>query len=94
MSASPAVVLHSLLSEITHPLAVGRDDYRSLRQSIVDMVLATEMKQHFEHLSKFINSINKSVLKYDTDSGGPEVGAYRDAWSPGCPLSVLVVGQL
>ena len=58
------------------------------------MVLATEMKQHFEHLSKFINSINKSVLKYDTDSGGPEVGVYRVAWFPGCPLSVLVFGQL
>ena len=55
-------------------VAAHRDDYRSLRQSIVDMVLATEMKQHFEHLSKFINSINKSVLKYDTDTGGAEVG--------------------
>ncbi|KAK7492620.1 hypothetical protein BaRGS_00016099 [Batillaria attramentaria] len=44
---------------------LSREDYQSLRQSIVDMVLATEMKQHFEHLSKFTNSINKSVLKCD-----------------------------
>ncbi|KAL8618682.1 hypothetical protein ACOMHN_048858 [Nucella lapillus] len=54
---------------------LSRDDYRSLRLSIVDMVLATEMKQHFEHLSKFLNSINKSVLKLDTDTSGPETSA-------------------
>ncbi|XP_046839140.1 high affinity cAMP-specific and IBMX-insensitive 3',5'-cyclic phosphodiesterase 8A-like isoform X2 [Xenia sp. Carnegie-2017] len=35
------------------------DDYRALRQSIIDMVMATEMTRHFEHLSKFVNSINK-----------------------------------
>lgn len=29
--------------------------YREVRQSIVDMVLATEMTKHFEHLSKFVN---------------------------------------
>jgi hypothetical protein len=35
------------------------DDYRAIRQSIIDMVMATEMTRHFEHLSKFVNSINK-----------------------------------
>jgi high affinity cAMP-specific and IBMX-insensitive 3',5'-cyclic phosphodiesterase 8 len=53
---------------------LSRDDYRSLRQSIVDMVLATEMKQHFEHLNKFTHSINKSVLKYDTEAPAPQAG--------------------
>lgn len=38
---------------------ISRDDYRALRQSIIDMVMATEMTRHFEHLSKFVNSINK-----------------------------------
>ncbi|XP_076465787.1 high affinity cAMP-specific and IBMX-insensitive 3',5'-cyclic phosphodiesterase 8B-like isoform X2 [Babylonia areolata] len=51
---------------------LSREDYFSLRVSIVDMVLATEMKQHFEHLNKFVNSVNKSVLKYDTEGSGAE----------------------
>ncbi|CAM1319946.1 PDE8A (predicted) [Pycnogonum litorale] len=38
---------------------LDRDTYRSLRKSIVDMVLATEMNKHFEHLSKFINVFTK-----------------------------------
>lgn len=32
------------------------------------MVLATEMKQHFEHLSKFTHSINKTVLKCEDEA--------------------------
>lgn len=36
-----------------------RDAFRTIRQAIIDMVMATEMTRHFEHLSKFVNSINK-----------------------------------
>ncbi|XP_076443536.1 high affinity cAMP-specific and IBMX-insensitive 3',5'-cyclic phosphodiesterase 8A-like isoform X2 [Babylonia areolata] len=50
---------------------LSREDYLSLRKSIVDMVLATEMKQHFEHLSKFTNSINKAVLCMDAETTTP-----------------------
>lgn len=35
------------------------DAFRTIRQAIIDMVMATEMTRHFEHLSKFVNSINK-----------------------------------
>lgn len=38
-----------------------RNDYRTLRQGIIDMVLATEMTKHFEHVNKFINSIRKPL---------------------------------
>uniref|UniRef100_A0A8C6RS45 Phosphodiesterase n=2 Tax=Nannospalax galili TaxID=1026970 RepID=A0A8C6RS45_NANGA len=38
-----------------------RNEYRTLRQGIIDMVLATEMTKHFEHVNKFINSINKPL---------------------------------
>lgn len=34
---------------------LSRDEYRALRSIIIDMVLATEMSKHFEHLNKFIN---------------------------------------
>ena len=37
----------------------SRDEFRTIRQAIIDMVMATEMTRHFEHLSKFVNSINK-----------------------------------
>lgn len=38
---------------------VDRNQFRTLRQAVIDMVLATEMTRHFEHVSKFVNSINK-----------------------------------
>ena len=32
------------------------------------MVLATEMMKHFEHLNKFVNSINKMTQKVEETS--------------------------
>ncbi|XP_070543664.1 high affinity cAMP-specific and IBMX-insensitive 3',5'-cyclic phosphodiesterase 8B-like isoform X3 [Ptychodera flava] len=45
-----------------------RDDYRQIRQTIIDMVLATEMVRHFEHLSKFVNSIKPAMKDIDDGS--------------------------
>ncbi|XP_007470108.1 PREDICTED: high affinity cAMP-specific and IBMX-insensitive 3',5'-cyclic phosphodiesterase 8A-like isoform X2 [Lipotes vexillifer] len=45
----------------------SRNDYRMLRQSIIHMVLATEMTKHFEHVSKFVNSINKPLAALEED---------------------------
>uniref|UniRef100_A0A1B6C1K8 3',5'-cyclic-AMP phosphodiesterase n=1 Tax=Clastoptera arizonana TaxID=38151 RepID=A0A1B6C1K8_9HEMI len=36
-----------------------RDTYKVARQSIIDMILATEMTKHFEHLAKFVSVFNK-----------------------------------
>nr|XP_048290914.1 high affinity cAMP-specific and IBMX-insensitive 3',5'-cyclic phosphodiesterase 8A isoform X1 [Myodes glareolus] len=47
-----------------------RNDYRTLRQGIIDMVLATEMTKHFEHVNKFINSINKPLSTQETEETG------------------------
>lgn len=38
-----------------------RNQFRTLRQAVIDMVLATEMTRHFEHVNKFVNSINKPI---------------------------------
>ncbi|XP_006871017.1 PREDICTED: high affinity cAMP-specific and IBMX-insensitive 3',5'-cyclic phosphodiesterase 8A-like [Chrysochloris asiatica] len=38
-----------------------KNDYRVLRQGIIDMVLATEMTKHFEHVNKFVNSVTKPL---------------------------------
>ena len=43
------------------PFPLSRNEYRTLRQAIIDMVLATEMTKHFEHVNKFVNSINKPL---------------------------------
>ncbi|XP_051269023.1 high affinity cAMP-specific and IBMX-insensitive 3',5'-cyclic phosphodiesterase 8B isoform X2 [Dicentrarchus labrax] len=45
-----------------------RNQYRTLRQAIIDMVLATEMTRHFEHVSKFVNSINKPMAAIEETS--------------------------
>lgn len=34
---------------------LDRETYLDVRQSIIDMVLATEMTKHFEHFTKFIH---------------------------------------
>jgi len=38
---------------------LSTDEFKLIRQSVIDMVMATEMKQHFEHLAKFDNNFNK-----------------------------------
>lgn len=47
---------------------VYRNQFRTLRQAIIDMVLATEMTRHFEHVSKFVNSINKPMAAIEETS--------------------------
>ncbi|XP_042895335.1 high affinity cAMP-specific and IBMX-insensitive 3',5'-cyclic phosphodiesterase 8B isoform X2 [Parasteatoda tepidariorum] len=40
---------------------LNKDTYKEVRRSVIDMILATEMTKHFEHLSKFVNVFTKSV---------------------------------
>ncbi|XP_032906072.1 high affinity cAMP-specific and IBMX-insensitive 3',5'-cyclic phosphodiesterase 8B-like isoform X3 [Amblyraja radiata] len=42
-----------------------RNEYRILRKYIIDMVLATEMTKHFEHVNKFMNCIVKPLSGFD-----------------------------
>uniref|UniRef100_A0A8C3H7D0 Phosphodiesterase n=1 Tax=Chrysemys picta bellii TaxID=8478 RepID=A0A8C3H7D0_CHRPI len=51
---------------------IDRNHYRTLRQAIIDMVLATEMTKHFEHVNKFVNSINKPMAAEETNSNTDE----------------------
>ncbi|XP_048875014.1 high affinity cAMP-specific and IBMX-insensitive 3',5'-cyclic phosphodiesterase 8B isoform X2 [Brienomyrus brachyistius] len=45
-----------------------RTQFRTLRQAVIDMVLATEMTRHFEHVNKFVNSINKPMAAIEESS--------------------------
>ncbi|XP_073785681.1 high affinity cAMP-specific and IBMX-insensitive 3',5'-cyclic phosphodiesterase 8A isoform X1 [Danio rerio] len=49
-----------------------RNEYRTLRQAIIDMVLATEMTKHFEHVNKFVNSINKPLAALEENGGSDD----------------------
>uniref|UniRef100_A0A667X6M5 Phosphodiesterase n=1 Tax=Myripristis murdjan TaxID=586833 RepID=A0A667X6M5_9TELE len=49
-----------------------RNQFRTLRQAIIDMVLATEMTRHFEHVNKFVNSINKPMAAIEDESSDSE----------------------
>jgi len=45
---------------------VYSDQYRRVRQQIIDMVLATEISKHMEHLSRFMhNVINQAATSSD-----------------------------
>ncbi|KAL6426588.1 hypothetical protein ACFW04_009181 [Cataglyphis niger] len=59
-------VLESHHAALTFRLSLSDDDvnifknlesdaYKLLRQNVIDMILATEMTKHFEHLAKFMN---------------------------------------
>ena len=41
---------------ITFFSKLGSEDYSQIRSNIIDMVLATELGKHFEHVNKFISS--------------------------------------
>jgi len=34
---------------------LDKETYKSARSTIIDMILATEMTRHFEHLAKFVS---------------------------------------
>ncbi|XP_011495191.1 PREDICTED: high affinity cAMP-specific and IBMX-insensitive 3',5'-cyclic phosphodiesterase 8A-like [Ceratosolen solmsi marchali] len=40
---------------------LNRDVYKSIRQNIIDMILATEMTKHFEHFAKFVNVCSNRI---------------------------------
>ncbi|XP_078283645.1 high affinity cAMP-specific and IBMX-insensitive 3',5'-cyclic phosphodiesterase 8A isoform X2 [Rhinoraja longicauda] len=48
-----------------------RNEYRIIRKAIIDMVLATEMTKHFEHVNKFVNAIVKPLSGLEKNGIGP-----------------------
>ncbi|XP_053263703.1 high affinity cAMP-specific and IBMX-insensitive 3',5'-cyclic phosphodiesterase 8B [Podarcis raffonei] len=52
--------------------SLNRNHYRTLRQAIIDMVLATEMTKHFEHVNKFVNSITKPMSSEAAQNEGSD----------------------
>lgn len=40
---------------------LDKETYKSARSTIIDMILATEMTRHFEHLAKFVSVFGSEV---------------------------------
>ncbi|CAM4584946.1 unnamed protein product [Leuciscus chuanchicus] len=55
-----------------------RNEYRTLRQAVIDMVLATEMTKHFEHVNKFVNSINKPLAALEENEGSGDEDSVKN----------------
>jgi len=54
-----ALAFHMMLNDPSLNIcaALSRDEYRTLRLAVVDFVLATDMRRHFEYLAKFQQNI-------------------------------------
>lgn len=51
-------------------LGLEKDTYKVVRQNVIDMILATEMTKHFEHLAKFVSVCNKPSTLDDVPIDG------------------------
>ncbi|PAA90295.1 hypothetical protein BOX15_Mlig015483g1 [Macrostomum lignano] len=52
---------------------MSREDYKTLRQSMIDIVLATEMAKHFEHVGKFANQIVAPLVAKEGEEGAERI---------------------
>ena len=57
----PFIIFPTVLTSLPPTFYPHRAQYRTMRASIIDMVLATDMSKHFEHLQKFKAAIDASV---------------------------------
>lgn len=55
---------------------LDRETFKLARSMIIDMILATEMTRHFEHLAKFV-----SVFGNDTPDGGKDQVSFLNNFS-------------
>lgn len=76
--------------------ALDRDTYKHVRKSIIDMVLATDMTKHFEHLSKFVNMSGNSKTPVKDDDAASLDGARDspDLMSFGTPENVIIIKRM
>lgn len=57
---------------------LDREIYREVRRSIIDMVLATDMTKHFEHLAKFLQVFTKQGSMDEGDRNSSRQGSLSD----------------
>ena len=58
-----------LSDECNFTRQMGRDAYAELRATVIQLVLGTDMKYHFEHVTKFKTKLSSNAFKHaETDS--------------------------
>lgn len=55
---------------------LDRETYKSFRHNVIDMILATEMTKHFEHLAKFVNVFYAKSTGSKEDNMNTDVSTY------------------
>ncbi|CAL4086338.1 unnamed protein product, partial [Meganyctiphanes norvegica] len=74
---------------------LDRDTYKHVRKNIIDMVLATDMTKHFEHLSKFVNMATKQPMLKDEDNASLDGGRESpDFMAFGTPENVIIIKRM
>lgn len=64
---------------------LDRETYKSVRHNVIDMILATEMTKHFEHLAKFVN------VFYAKSNGSREDGMHAELVSNSTILLFIIL---
>jgi high affinity cAMP-specific and IBMX-insensitive 3',5'-cyclic phosphodiesterase 8 len=57
---------------------LDRDIYANVRKSVIDMVLATDMAKHFDHVMKFVEVFKKWIPRKDAAQQGLGEGQEHD----------------
>ncbi|CAH8431567.1 unnamed protein product [Schistosoma rodhaini] len=65
-----------------------REEYRTMRSYIVDMVLATEMVRHFDIVTKFVNTLSKPMLAKNRHHDRSSVGSMSSMES--CSMGMAI----
>ncbi|KFM78041.1 High affinity cAMP-specific and IBMX-insensitive 3',5'-cyclic phosphodiesterase 8A, partial [Stegodyphus mimosarum] len=73
---------------------LSKDAYKEVRRSIIDMVLATEMTKHFEHLSKFVNVFTKSVEAEEDELETSLEPSSADLAAMSTPENIILVKRI
>ncbi|CAH8490385.1 unnamed protein product [Schistosoma curassoni] len=65
-----------------------REEYRTIRSYIVDMVLSTEMVRHFDIVTKFVNTLSKPMLAKNRHHDRSSVGSMSSMES--CSMGMTI----
>ncbi|CAI2725700.1 unnamed protein product [Schistosoma spindalis] len=65
-----------------------REEYRTMRSYIVDMVLSTEMVRHFDIVTKFVNTLSKPMLAKNRHHDRSSVGSMSSMES--CSMGMII----
>jgi len=64
---------------------LDRNEYESMRHNVIDMVLATEMAKHFEHLQRFIHICKANLKNADEDNSVKSGATYMSDYVMNSP---------